>query len=119
MKKLIFILASLVFLSVSNLSYGAEPSPLDQAGKLSGRVTHINRASGILEIQTIESGITRLQLAEDAMDQIKNIKPGDKVFVMLTIKATSTEKKGEGGDHKMPPCREKRKRTPIFMTKQS
>lgn len=116
MKKLMFILAAVGFLFVSGLSYGAGPmenqghqkgvSPLDDAGALTGHVINLNRAEGTLELRTAEKGITRIQVDKDhegVLDQLKNVKPGDKVMVMLTMKAAAVEKKREGGTSEQAP----------------
>lgn len=109
MKKLIFILAAVGFLFVSNLSDAAGPleneghqkgvTPLDDAGMLSGQVVNVNRSEGILEIRTTGNGMTRIQLDQDhegVMDQLKNVKPGDKVMVSLTVKAIDLKENGKG-----------------------
>lgn len=117
MKNLLFILAAVGFLFVSDLSYGAGPleneghkkgvTPLDDAGTLSGQVINLDRAEGVLEIRTTDKGVTRIQLDKDhagVMDQLKNVRPGDKVMITLTTKAIDVKKNGrtETGDSTAP-----------------
>lgn len=109
MKSLVFVFAVVGFLFVSNLSNAAGPleneghqsgvTPLDDAGTLSGQVVNVNRSEGILEIRMTGNGMTRIQLDQEhegVMDQLENVKPGDKVMVGLTVKAIDLKKNGKG-----------------------
>ena len=112
MKKVIFVLG--VFMFLSGLSFAAiqfknqpagvddkggpslEAAPLEEAGTLTGEVVRVDQEEGVVEIRTTEGGITRLRLDEKAKEDLKNIKPGDKIAAKLTIEATSIQAEPKG-----------------------
>lgn len=115
MKYVMFILAAVGFFFLSDLTHATGPlqneghesgvTPLDDAGKVSGEVVNLNEGEGTLEIRTSERGVTRIQMDKDhpgAMNQLKGVKPGDKVLISLTMEAVDVKKNGSGGNGPAP-----------------
>jgi len=72
-------------------SGGMQQEGGQNAGAISGKVVRYDSATRILEIETPEGGINRLELDEEGSANLKNVQPGDRVIATLTLKAKSVE----------------------------
>ncbi|MBI3805247.1 MAG: hypothetical protein HY282_15965 [Nitrospirae bacterium] len=61
------------------------------AGAITGKVVRYDSSQRVLEIETANGGVNRLELDEDRGAKLKNVQPGDRVTVTLTLKAKSVE----------------------------
>jgi hypothetical protein len=71
-----------------------QTDPSNGTGTLRGKVVRFDPSQRVLEIETPEGGVSRLELDEEASGRIKNIRPGDQVVATLTLKAKSIEPQG-------------------------
>lgn len=65
--------------------------PQNGAGAITGKVVRYDKSERILEIETANGGINRLELDEEGSANLKNVQPGDRVTATLTLKAKSVE----------------------------
>lgn len=71
-------------------------------GKLSGEVVSINQQSGTIEIKTEEGVTHRFTVEERAKSQLHQIKKGDQVDLVMTLRATPQQ--GTQGGSMEPPA---------------
>ena len=70
-------------------------------GKLSGEVVSINQETGTIEIKTEEGVTNRFKVEEGAKSQLNQIKKGDQIDLVMTLRATPQQ--GTGGSMEQPP----------------
>jgi hypothetical protein len=71
-----------------------QTDPSNGTGTLRGKVVRFDPSQRVLEIETPEGGVSRLELDEEAGGRMKNIQPGDRVVATLTLKAKAVEPQG-------------------------
>lgn len=71
-------------------------------GKLSGEVVSINQQTGTIEIKTEEGVTNRFMVEEGAKGQLNQIKKGDQVDLVMTLRATP-QQGTQGGSMEQPP----------------
>lgn len=71
-------------------------------GKLSGEVVSINQQTGTIEIKTEEGVTNRFKVEEGAKSQLNQIKKGDQVDLVMTLRATP-QQGAQGGSMEQPP----------------
>lgn len=71
-------------------------------GKLSGEVVSINQQTGTIEIKTEEGVTNRFTVGEGAKSQLNQIKKGDQVDLVMTLRATP-QQGTQGGSMEQPP----------------
>lgn len=71
-------------------------------GKLSGEVVSINQQTGTIEIKTEEGVTNRFTVKEGAKSQLNQIKKGDRVDLVMVLRATP-QQGAQGGSMEQPP----------------